>query len=81
MSNYDNSPAVDDVTEPAILVYFEYEHLPPELAVVSQSFSELAYDMVETLPDNAAREKALEALLISKDWAVRARLPKGKSHV
>lgn len=55
-----------------ILQFFQYSHLPPQLAVVSQPFCELATRIVESLPRNPERTVALRKLLESKDAAVRA---------
>lgn len=68
-------------TEPVILTYFAYDHLPPELADVSAPFGDLAEALVENLPDSAERSACLRKLLEAKDCAVRAALPKGKSHI
>lgn len=54
-----------------ILQFFEYEHLPPMLASVSQPFCELANALL-ALPRNAERSAALRKLLEAKDAAVRA---------
>jgi hypothetical protein len=58
----------------ALLQFFEFAHLPPQLQEISWPFRELACALVEKLPDNAQREAALEKLLEAKDAAVRARL-------
>lgn len=56
------------------LQFFAYKHLPPHLQAVSAPFGVLAEQIVETLPNNHERTKALDALLIAKDCAVRALL-------
>lgn len=71
----------NETLEPVILTYFEYDHLPPELADVSAPFGDLAEALVENLPDSAERSACLRKLLEAKDCAVRAALPKGKSHI
>jgi hypothetical protein len=58
----------------AILRFFAWEHLPPELAEVSRPFCELAYQ-VSTGPSNVETVTALRKLLEAKDAAVRAALP------
>lgn len=58
-----------------ILRFFEYEHLPPALQVVSKPFQLLAVTLRLTLPRNAERSVALRKLLEAKDAAVRAALP------
>lgn len=64
-----------ELQEP-ILQYFEYQHLPEHLQVVSSQFHTLAHELVKTLPRNPERTVALRKLLESKDAAVRARLTK-----
>jgi len=59
------------MTEP-ILQFFECDHLPPGLQVVSTPFAALASRIVHTLPRNAERATALRKLLEAKDAAVRA---------
>jgi hypothetical protein len=63
------------IKEP-ILQFFDYEHLPKELKLVSQPFRALAISLIETLPRNAERTSALRKLLEAKDCAVRARIYK-----
>ena len=57
-----------------MLQFFAYTHLPPNLAEISRTFSEVAYELVEKLPRNPERTAALRKLLEAKDCAVRARL-------
>jgi len=59
---------------PAIVRFFEYEHLPAKLKAVSRPFQTLAISICETLPDGPERSVALRKLLESKDAAVRAAL-------
>ena len=69
-----------------ILQYFEYAHLPENLAAVSRPFCELAHSLVygdslntydcPSLPDNAEKSVALRKLLEAKDAAVRAAVTK-----
>lgn len=56
--------------------FFAFAHLPPALAVVSRPFCELAQQVVNLLPNNPERTKALDKLLEAKDAAVRALLAK-----
>jgi hypothetical protein len=56
------------------LQFFDYEHLPKELKMVSQPFRVLAISLIETLPRNPERTTALRKLLEAKDCAVRAKL-------
>jgi hypothetical protein len=55
-----------------VLRFFHYAHLPPQLQAVSSVFCGLAVFIVENLPRNAERTKALNKLLEAKDAAVRA---------
>jgi hypothetical protein len=57
-----------------IMQFFEWSHLPPLLAQVSQPFAHLAGEIVANLPRNPERTVALRKLLEAKDAAVRARL-------
>ena len=59
--------------------FFEYSHLPPHLAEVSQPFCELADHILKNLPENPERTTALRKLLEAKDCAVRARIWKQES--
>lgn len=59
-----------------ILQFFAFDHLPPELRIVSRPFHELAHSMSETLPKNPERTVALRKLLEAKDAAVRAAIAK-----
>jgi hypothetical protein len=62
-------------TEPHVLQFFAFGHLPPALRDVSRPFGELAKSLLD-LPDNPQRELALTLLLQAKDAAVRALLAK-----
>ncbi|MEG1971495.1 MAG: hypothetical protein RR101_15395 [Burkholderiaceae bacterium] len=57
----------------ALLPFFEYGHLPPHLAEVSQPFHDLAHNLAEH-PDMNGPEVTvgLRKLLEAKDAAVRA---------
>lgn len=58
---------------PAILQFFRYDHLASDgLKEASVLFSNVAYSMVEHVPDNPERDVALRKLLEAKDAAVRA---------
>jgi hypothetical protein len=59
----------------ALAQFFDYEHLPAQLAAVSRPFAELAARVLQ-LPRNAERTSALRKLLEAKDCAVRAVLAK-----
>ncbi|MFC6153644.1 hypothetical protein [Nocardioides yefusunii] len=55
----------------ALLDFFEFEHLPPHLAKVSEKFHDLAHDVAATL-DGPEATVAVRKLLEAKDCAVRA---------
>ena len=57
-----------------ILRYFEFDHLPENLQMISRPFSQLANDLAQTLPYNPETSTALRKLLEAKDCAVRAAL-------
>jgi len=58
-----------------LLGYFSYEHLPEgKLRETSKSCTELAFDMVNRLPDCAEKTAGLRKLLEAKDCFVRAAL-------
>lgn len=58
----------------ALLRWFEFAHLPAELARTSQPFHDLAHDLVRRLPDSAELTAGLRKLVEAKDCAVRATL-------
>jgi len=66
---------MSDTPEP-IMQFFEFQHLPNELQLVSSRFHRLALELMATLPRNADRSTALRKLLEAKDAAVRAKLAK-----
>jgi hypothetical protein len=57
----------------AILQYFEYDHLPERLQVISKPFHTLATDMADLL-DGPELTAGLRKLLEAKDCMVRAAL-------
>jgi hypothetical protein len=59
-----------------MLQFFQYDHLPSELQMISKQFAILAEWMVNSLPQNPERTAGLRKLLEAKDCAVRARLYK-----
>lgn len=65
------------VTEERMLKWFNYEHLPANLAAVSMPFCKLALEICEEIEAGPERTVALRKLLESKDAAVRARLNPG----
>jgi len=66
----------DTFDKEPMLQFFEYEHLPKDLQIVSSSFHEIANWIVNELPRNPERTAALRKLLEAKDCAVRAKLYK-----
>jgi ferritin-like protein len=64
----------------AILQFFEYSHLKPELQRVSKHFYDLAEYVVDHLKDNTERAECLRKLLEAKDCAVRAYIYKEPSN-
>lgn len=59
-----------------ILQFFNWQHLPYHLQVVSQPFENLAFSVVNNVPRNPERTVALRKLLEAKDAAVRAAIYK-----
>ncbi len=57
-----------------ILQFFKFSHLPVHMQQTSALFSNLANEIVATLPRNLERTVALRKLLEAKDAAVRARI-------
>ena len=57
----------------ALLPFFEYGHLPPNLQNISKPFHNLAHDLVGGL-DGPELTVGLRKLLEAKDCAVRAAL-------
>lgn len=64
----------DDGDRSPILRYFDYDHLPPRLQLVSRAFKELALNIEENLPRGAEKSTSLRKLLEAKDAAVRSAL-------
>ncbi len=54
--------------------YFNYKHLPMQLQGVSKPFHDLAWELVDLVPDGEEARVALRKLLEAKDAAVRAAL-------
>lgn len=57
-----------------MLRFFQFKHLPAQLAEISMYFAELAGRIVSDLPRNPERTVALRKLLEAKDCAVRTAL-------
>lgn len=70
---------------PALLRYFEYDHLPMDLQEISQPFHTLAHEMVDRLGHitdigpGAQLNRGLQKLLESRDAMVRAALGRAQS--
>jgi hypothetical protein len=65
------------VTHPAtaaLLRYFKWDHLRPNLQAISRPFAVLAANMVDTLPPGPEVTAGLRKLLEAKDCMVRAAL-------
>jgi hypothetical protein len=58
----------------ARLHHFDCDHLPTDLRAVSLPFQQMAIQLAQNLPASLQRAAALQALLISKDAAVRAQI-------
>lgn len=63
-----------------ILRYFEYDHLPERLQLVSRSFWQLAYWIEDNVLAGPEKSVALRKLLEAKDAAVRAELDHQDPH-
>lgn len=57
-----------------MLQFFEFNHLPEGLQLISSPFHQLACFIFQSVPRNPERTVALRKLLEAKDCAVRARL-------
>jgi hypothetical protein len=57
-----------------ILQYFDFEHLPKELQLISGPICDLAFKMATDLPNCAETSAGLRKLLEAKDCFVRAAL-------
>lgn len=57
-----------------LIQFFGYQHLKPELQIISKPFADVAMNMDEFLPDNPEKSAMLRKLLEAKDCAVRAHL-------
>lgn len=63
--------------EERMMKWFEFEHLPDNLKVVSVKFYELACSLCALVEPGPERTVALRNLLLSKDAAVRATVHPG----
>lgn len=57
-----------------IMKHFRYDHLPPELQVISKPICEIATKYDATMPDCAEKSAGLRKMLEAKDCMVRAAL-------
>ena len=57
-----------------LLRFFDYDHLPANLQVISKPIHDLAREMDEKIPDSAEKTVGLRKLLEAKDCLVRALL-------
>lgn len=76
----DGSTEIGKTMHPAtehILKFFAYQHLPPHLQGISRSCHDLAFEMVEQLPENPELTTGLRKLLEAKDCFVRANVRPG----
>lgn len=64
-------------TEERMLKWFDFEHLPPHLQVVSSKFCETACHICAVVEPGPERTVALRKLLECKDAAVRAKVHPG----
>jgi hypothetical protein len=76
MSNEPQSPSAQQPQQDHVMQFFTFQHLPPHLQEVSRRFAELAHWLVENVPRNPERTKALNFLLEGKDAGVRAVIAK-----
>lgn len=65
----DRHPGVRDVAR-----WFQFQHLPEDVQLVSRACCQLAYTMIATLPDSPQLTHGLHDLLRAKDAFVRAAL-------
>ena len=63
--------------EDRMMKWFEYQHLPDHLQVVSIKFYEIACSVCAIVEPGPERTVALRKLLEAKDAAVRAKLNPG----
>lgn len=57
-----------------IMRFFDHQHLPDRLQVVSAPFFDLAWELTRNLPPSAERTAGMRKLLEAKDCFVRAAL-------
>jgi len=55
-----------------IMMYFNYDHLPPHLQRISKPYCELAQWICANVPNGSERAVSLRKILEAKDAGVRA---------
>jgi len=68
----DSNMKQNNVAVNQIMQFFDYEHLPEQLKVVSARIGDVAHYMYQSLPDGPEKEAGLRKLLEAKDCFVRA---------
>lgn len=63
---------LEDSRVAELVAWFRFDGLEPYLQDVVRPYMELAMRLVKTQEDTAELERALDRLLESKDWAIRA---------
>lgn len=81
MTKFNDTERAEMLNVEPMLQMFEYRHLPPSLAAISEQWHDLAYTTVATTPRNPERTVALRKLLEGKDAAVRAFIYKTPAEV
>lgn len=79
---FENPPeegAMKEEKSDPIMEFFEYEHLPIQLKVVSSRLSKLAYYLHDSIPNSPEKTEGLRKLLEAKDCFVRAAFSYAKS--
>lgn len=72
MLEHNNGQALRHPATEHLLRYFDYDHLPEHLQLVSAWSADLAQQMVQHLPDGPELSAGLRRLLEAKDCFVRA---------
>lgn len=65
---------MEETNREPIMKFFDYSHLPPNLAERSKHFSDIAEYIHANFPRNAERSTCLRKLLEAKDCAIRSML-------
>lgn len=59
---------------PPIMEFFDFQHLSPELREVAEPISDMAYKLLDEIPQSEELSAGLRKLLEAKDCLVRAKL-------